>query len=88
MDSQVQHGDEITLMVRADGLPRPELTWFLNGKEIVNAPELKMVVNAESQISSHLTITNYNEKDSGYVSIGQQNIDVVENICFSTKSLR
>lgn len=56
-------------MVRADGLPRPKLTWFLNNKPIENAPELKIVENTESQISGYLTIIDYNTKDEGYVSV-------------------
>ncbi|KAI4471482.1 immunoglobulin i-set domain [Holotrichia oblita] len=73
-DAQIEHGQELELMVRADGLPRPQLTWYLNNKPIENAPELKTVENTESQVTSYLTITDFNEKDSGYYKVTAVNV--------------
>lgn len=64
-DEQVQDRGEISVMVRADGLPRPEITWFCNGKPIVEDENHKIETNAEAQVTSKLTVTNFNEKDAG-----------------------
>ncbi|XP_022920655.2 obscurin isoform X3 [Onthophagus taurus] len=76
-DGQVEHGGEITLMVRADGLPRPTITWFLNDKVIEEGSalgEMKIVANTESQVSSYLTITDFGEKDAGIYKVTAVNV--------------
>ncbi|XP_066256138.1 obscurin isoform X9 [Euwallacea similis] len=65
-DDQVEDGGEFSVMVRADGLPKPEIKWFLNGKEIVPDENHQIVTSkGDSQATSTLTVTNYNEKDVG-----------------------
>lgn len=55
-------------MVRADGLPKPEIRWYLDGKSIIEDESHKITTHSEAQVTSSLTISNYNEKDSGIVS--------------------
>lgn len=55
-------------MVRADGLPKPEIKWYLNGKEIAEDANHKIVTASDAQVTSTLTVTNYNAKDAGIVS--------------------
>ncbi|XP_066148174.1 obscurin isoform X4 [Euwallacea fornicatus] len=65
-DDQIEDGGEFSAMVRADGLPKPEIKWFLNGKEIVPDENHQIVTSkGDSQATSALTVTNYNEKDVG-----------------------
>ncbi|XP_017774924.1 PREDICTED: muscle M-line assembly protein unc-89 isoform X2 [Nicrophorus vespilloides] len=73
-DGHVEHGGEISLMVRADGLPRPEIKWFLNNKEIVDVPELQFATTSDRQITSTMTIINYGENDSGLYKVTATNV--------------
>lgn len=67
-DDQVEDKGEITVMVRADGLPKPEIRWYLDGKPIIEDEDHKIKTHSEAQVTSSLSITNYGEKDSGIVS--------------------
>lgn len=64
-DAEVQDCGEITLMVRADGLPKPEIKWFFNGKLLEEDANHEIVTKTDMQVTSTLTITNYNKDDSG-----------------------
>lgn len=55
-------------MVRADGLPKPEIRWYLDGKPVTEDDRHKIKTHGEAQVTSSLTITDYNEIDSGIVS--------------------
>lgn len=55
-------------MVRADGLPKPEIRWYLDGKAIIEDEHHKITTQGEAQVTSSLAISDYNEKDSGIVS--------------------
>lgn len=57
-------------MVRADGLPKPEIRWFLNGKPIIENENHKIETHTETQVTSTLSVNNYSESDVGIVSIG------------------
>lgn len=68
MDEQVEHKDEITLMVRADGLPKPDIKWYCNGKPITNDEHHSIDTTKETQVTSKLIITNFDEENAGIVS--------------------
>lgn len=55
-------------MVRADGLPKPEIRWFLNGKPITEDFNHQIQTQTETQVISSLTVSNYSEDDVGIVS--------------------
>lgn len=55
-------------MVRADGLPKPEIKWYLNGKEIVEDENHKIVTSTDAQVTSTLSVTNYSQSDDGTVN--------------------
>ncbi|KAG5881050.1 hypothetical protein JTB14_033964 [Gonioctena quinquepunctata] len=65
VDDQVEHMKEIALMVRADGLPKPEIRWFCNGKPISEDKHHKIETVTETQVTSKLTITNFDEEFGG-----------------------
>lgn len=71
MDEQVEHKDEVTLMVRADGLPKPEINWYCNGKPITNDDKHSISTTKEPQVTSKLLITNFEEENAGIVSTNQ-----------------
>lgn len=68
MDEQVEHKDEITLRVRADGLPKPDIKWYCNGKPITNDENHSIESTKEAQVTSKLIITNFDEENAGIVS--------------------
>lgn len=55
-------------MVRADGLPKPEIKWYCNGKPISNDENHFIETITETQVTSKLTITNFGEENAGIVS--------------------
>lgn len=62
------------MKVRADGLPKPEIRWFLNGKPIVEDEHHKISTESGTQVTSELTITNYSEADAGIVRLLFSNV--------------
>ncbi|XP_064214157.1 obscurin isoform X3 [Tribolium castaneum] len=64
-DDQVEHTKEISVMVRADGLPKPQIRWLLNGKPIVEDEKHKIESHADAQVTSTLTVSDFNDSDSG-----------------------
>ncbi|CAH0545690.1 unnamed protein product [Brassicogethes aeneus] len=65
-DDQVEDTGETTLHVRADGLPKPEIRWYLNGNPMVEDEHHKISTETGTQVTSNLTISNYNLADVGY----------------------
>lgn len=55
-------------MVRADGLPKPQIRWYLNEKPVEEHEHHKIVTNVETQVTSSLTLTDFNIEDVGIVS--------------------
>lgn len=68
MDEQVDHKGEVTLMVRADGLPKPDIKWFCNGNPISDDEKHSIVTTKETQVTSKLTISDFEEENAGIVS--------------------
>ncbi|XP_063930937.1 obscurin isoform X4 [Zophobas morio] len=64
-DEQVEHTKELSVMVRADGLPKPQIRWFLNDNPLTEDANHKIEGHTEAQVTSTLTVTNFNEADSG-----------------------
>ncbi|KAL1518226.1 hypothetical protein ABEB36_001883 [Hypothenemus hampei] len=64
-DDQIEDHGEFSVMVRADGLPKPIIKWYLNGKEIAEDENHHIVTASEVQVTSTLTVKNYTENDVG-----------------------
>lgn len=60
-------------MVRADGLPKPEIKWYCNGKLISNDDKHSIQTITETQVTSKLTIVDFDQENAGIVSIGLSN---------------
>lgn len=54
-------------MVRADGLPKPEIRWYLNDKPIKQDENNVIKTHTEAQVTSTLTISNFIDDYSGVV---------------------
>lgn len=66
-DEHCAHHGTVHVMVRADGLPKPDITWYHNGKEIQQNETHEIVTKKETQVTSSLTISDYNENEDGIV---------------------
>jgi serine/threonine protein kinase len=64
-DDQVEHTKEMSVMVRADGLPKPDIKWFLDDKPLVEDANHTVETHKEAQVTSTLTVSNFNQADSG-----------------------
>lgn len=69
MDEQVEHKGGITMMVRADGLPKPEIKWYCNAKPLSDDENHSIETTNETQVTSKLTIKCFEEENGGIVSI-------------------
>lgn len=68
LEDTVEDGGETELMVRADGLPKPEIKWFFNAQPLIEDENHKSETHTETQVTSCLRIKNYNKDDVGFVS--------------------
>lgn len=59
--------DDATFKVRCDGVPKPEVHWFRDGKEIVNDKRHTITTEVGGQVDSELAIKNFNASDAGKV---------------------
>lgn len=59
---------DCTLKVRCDGVPKPEVRWFLNGKQVVNDERHTVTTEVGGQVDSELEIKHFNSSDAGKVS--------------------
>ncbi|XP_023017381.2 obscurin isoform X4 [Leptinotarsa decemlineata] len=73
-DDQVEHKQEVALMVRADGLPKPEIRWSLNGKPITEDANHKIETVTETQVTSKLTVIGFDEGFAGFYKAVAVNI--------------
>lgn len=75
-------------MVRADGLPKPEIRWYLNGHPVIEDENHKIKTHTEAQVVSSLSISNYSEKDSGIVRNVNLHWKLANLICLPVQSSR
>ncbi|CAB3240106.1 unnamed protein product [Arctia plantaginis] len=61
----VKDYDDATFKVRCDGVPKPEVHWYRDGKEIVNDERLTITTEVGGQVDSELAIKKFNASDAG-----------------------
>ncbi|XP_028176186.1 obscurin [Ostrinia furnacalis] len=61
----VKDYDDVTLKVRCDGVPKPDVLWYKDGEEIVNDDRHKLTTEVEGQVNSELAIKHFNASDAG-----------------------
>ncbi|KAJ8872079.1 hypothetical protein PR048_025680 [Dryococelus australis] len=66
--------DDAELMVRSNGVPRPLIKWFKDGKELSTGDRITIETGSEALASSHLLIKNFQESDEGKYSVETSNI--------------
>lgn len=65
----VKDYDDVTLKVRCDGVPKPDVIWYRDGKEITNDDRHKVTTEVGGQVDSELEIKKFNSSDAGKVSL-------------------
>ncbi|XP_073994367.1 obscurin isoform X7 [Rhodnius prolixus] len=64
-DVMVREYAELDLKVRAQGVPKPELTWSKDGIELEISEGMTLDTRCEGSVSSHLNIPHFKEEYSG-----------------------
>ncbi|XP_050346614.1 obscurin isoform X2 [Nymphalis io] len=65
----VKDYDDCTLRVRCDGVPKPQVKWFLNGKEVVNDDRHTVTTEVGGQVDSELEIKHFGASDAGKYTV-------------------
>ncbi|XP_047025271.1 obscurin isoform X5 [Helicoverpa zea] len=61
----VKDYDDVTLKVRCDGVPKPDVLWYKDGEEISNDERHKVTTEVGGQVDSELEIKHFNASDAG-----------------------
>lgn len=64
----VKDYDDVTLKVRCDGVPKPEVKWYREGEEITNDERRTVTTEVGGQVDSELEIKHFGAKDAGKVN--------------------
>ncbi|KAK9877930.1 hypothetical protein WA026_020153 [Henosepilachna vigintioctopunctata] len=81
-EDSVEDGGEIEVMVRADGLPKPEIKWYFNGNPLKEDNNHKVETHTETQVTSSLLIKGYNAGDVGiYKALAVNCVGEAETTC-------
>ncbi|KAG6445947.1 hypothetical protein O3G_MSEX004176 [Manduca sexta] len=70
----VKDYDDCTLKVRCDGEPKPEVHWYLNGKEISSDERRTITTQVGGQVDSELEIKHFNASDAGKYKVRAVNL--------------
>ncbi|CAH1967604.1 unnamed protein product [Acanthoscelides obtectus] len=81
-DEQVEQYGEVSLKVRADGLPKPEIRWYCNDKPVEENDQCTIKTAGEAQVTSELTIKNFDLANSGaYKAVAINVVGEAETTC-------
>ena len=70
-DREVGEGKMTRFEARVTGKPTPEVTWFINGKQVVDDDTHKILINESGNHA--LMITNVSKDDAGVVTCVARN---------------
>ncbi|RZF43883.1 hypothetical protein LSTR_LSTR007219 [Laodelphax striatellus] len=75
-DQEIKEYAQAEFKVRANGMPKPVITWYKNGKELKSGSDgLTIETILEGQVSSTLTIDHFKLDDEGAYSVTAVNMD-------------
>ncbi|XP_063239264.1 obscurin-like [Bacillus rossius redtenbacheri] len=66
--------DDAEFMVRSNGVPRPQIKWFKDGRELRTGDRITIEAGSEVLESSHLLIKHFQESDEGKYTVETSNI--------------
>ncbi|XP_045524043.1 obscurin isoform X4 [Pieris brassicae] len=61
----VKDYDDVTLKVRCDGVPKPDVKWYKDGNELANDERRTITTEVGGQVDSELEIKHFNPSDAG-----------------------
>ncbi|CAG4950620.1 unnamed protein product [Parnassius apollo] len=70
----VKDYDDCTLKVRCDGVPKPEVHWYVNDKEVKNDERHTITTEIGGQVDSELEIKHFNSTDAGKYKVRAVNL--------------
>ncbi|KAK7869432.1 hypothetical protein R5R35_008161 [Gryllus longicercus] len=68
-DQSVKDYDDAEFRVRVNGIPKPKVTWFKDGKELKTGGRITIETDSEVLVSSSLSIKHFEESDIGTYSV-------------------
>jgi len=72
-------GEQTVLIVEADGIPQPKVTWLFNGQPIKSSPKQKIETSKENPHVTTLTISKLDANDAGkYTAVIDNSLEKVE----------
>ncbi|XP_063238451.1 obscurin isoform X6 [Bacillus rossius redtenbacheri] len=73
-DQIVKDYADAEFKVRANGVPKPQIKWFKDGKELTSGGRLTIETDSEVLVSSSLSIAHFEESDEGKYSVTASNL--------------
>ncbi|XP_045498877.1 obscurin isoform X7 [Colias croceus] len=70
----VKDYDDLTLTVRCDGVPKPQVKWYREGIELVNDERRTITTEVGGQVDSELEIKHFNAGDAGKYKVVAMNL--------------
>ncbi|CAH2049873.1 unnamed protein product, partial [Iphiclides podalirius] len=70
----VRDYDDCTLRVRCDGVPKPEVRWHVDGKEVTNDERHTVTTEVGGQVDSELEIKHFTARDAGKYTVRAVNL--------------
>ncbi|XP_066993450.2 obscurin isoform X6 [Anabrus simplex] len=73
-DQSVKDYDDAQFRVRVNGVPKPQVKWFKDGKELQSGSRLTIETDSEVLVSSSLSIQHFEESDVGRYAAKASNL--------------
>nr|CAD7588174.1 unnamed protein product [Timema genevievae] len=73
-DQTIKDYEDTEIRVRANGVPKVQIKWFKDGKELKSGDRLTIETDSEVLVSSCLSIKHFEESDEGKYSVTASNL--------------
>ncbi|XP_038208125.1 obscurin isoform X8 [Zerene cesonia] len=70
----VKDYDDLTLAVRCDGVPKPQVKWYREGTELANDERRTITTEVGGQVDSELEIKHFSAADAGKYKVVAMNL--------------
>lgn len=65
----MKDGEDANFLVRCNGIPKPDIKWYKDEKELTDTDRITLKTQTEGQVSTSLDITQFQADDVGEVSL-------------------